>query len=104
MSWYRFAKDYIDLYTEQIQNKDKALFTNSPDIPKPVKENNLNLESALETERENIVKNDSFINEARQPVTIKSTGQGAPYLLESKKDLPLNQDDNYTRMSDWNTN
>ncbi len=58
-----------------------------------------NLESALESARVNEVRNPYLMNEISQPVRVKSTGQGADYLLQSNKDLAVYRGDIFTEFS-----
>jgi hypothetical protein len=113
MSWYRLAKDYVNTYnqnalTQYYQAQDRAKFTNSPDIPDTNKNNpeETGLENAINPERENIIKNPKMMNEIKQPVRVKATGQGSDALLNINKDMPIynNGGDNFTNTTDWNTN
>lgn len=113
MSWYKLAKDYVNTYnqnalTQYYQAKDKTNFTNSPVIPSAdVNETDeVGLEKALNPERDNVIKNPKLMNEVKQPVRIKATGQGSDGLLNINKDMPIynNGGDNFINTTDWNTN
>jgi hypothetical protein len=113
MSWYRLAKDYVNTYeqnvlTQYYQAKDKAQFTNSLEIPDQVdnKTDETGLEKALNPERENVIKNPKMMNELKQPVRVKATGQGSDALLNINKDMPIynNGGNNFINTTDWNTN
>jgi hypothetical protein len=47
-----------------------------------------------------------MMNEIKQPVRVKATGQGSDALLNINKDMPIynNGGDNFTNTTDWNTN
>ena len=64
------------------------------------------LEKALNPERDNVIKNPKLMNEVKQPVRIKATGQGSDGLLNINKDMPIynNGGDNFINTTDWNTN
>ncbi len=51
------------------------------------------LESALEATRANEDQNPFLMNEIRQPVRTKATGQGADYLLQANQDLAVYRGD-----------
>lgn len=106
MSWYKFSKDYADAILKEIQRQEAGAFTNSGSISAPlVKEDpeGINLENALNEDRENIVIDSKNLNERRQPIRTKATGQGADALLNTNKDLPIYGHDNFTDMTRWNT-
>lgn len=106
MSWYKYSKDYADSILKEIQRQESGAFTNSGQNANPNFELDIdgaNLENALNTEREDIIPNPNNLNEARMPVRTKATGQGGDALLNANKDLPIYGDDNFTRMTGWNT-
>jgi hypothetical protein len=113
MSWYKLAKDYVNTYnqnalTQYYQAQDKAKFTNSNSLPKDntTETDEAGLEKALSPERENIIKNPKMMNEIKQPVRVKATGQGSDALLNINKDMPIynNGGNNFINTTDWNTN
>ena len=104
MSWYKLAKDSVDILTQQIQQADRAKFTNSPDFPLPIEESTEpGLENSLNPTRDNTIINPKLMNELKQPVRTKATGQGGDALLNKNKDLPI-YSDNFVNTTDWNTN
>jgi len=103
MSWYRLAKDYLDEYASQIQSAEKANITNSPDVFQEEEIVPFNLENELDLMRQNKITNPKLLNEIRQPIKLKSSGQGINGLVGANKDLPI-YSDNFTKTTDWNTN
>ena len=112
MSWYKLAKDSnVFLITQQIQQQERNKFTNSeteggallPNDKVDPGPDGLGLEIALDPTRVNKIENAKLMNEVRQPINTKATGQGADGKLQSGKDLPM-WGDNFTQVSDWNTN
>lgn len=107
MSWYKLAKDYVDLYQQKIQEDELKKFTNSPEDHTEkqlnVDESKITLENALDLSRNNKVKNPFLFNEAKQPIRTKANGQGADGLLQANRDIPI-YSDNFINTSDWNSN
>jgi hypothetical protein len=109
MSWYRFAKQYINSLDEDtifkiFQERNKNNFTNSEEIPESEENVNIdsNMENALNPERLNKVINPKMLNEVRQPIRTKANGQGQDALLNVNKDIPI-YSDNFIHTTDWNT-
>jgi hypothetical protein len=63
----------------------------------------LSIEQELDKMRRNQTENPYLINEAKQPVRVKSTGQGADALLQTNRDFPA-YTDNFTKTTTWNSN
>ena len=108
MSWYKFATDSnVFLMTQQIQQQERNKFTNSDhegaEETLSIGPDGSGLENALDPTRVNKIENAKLLNEIRQPINTKATGQGADGKLQSGKDLPI-WGDNFTQVSEWNTN
>ena len=111
MAWYQLAKKHFaDVMTTPQVNflfdqKERNKFVNSPPkTPMNVEKDpsDAGIEDMLNPERANTILNPQKVNEARQPIRTKSTGQGADALLNTNKDLPM-YSDNFVNTSDWNT-
>jgi len=108
--WFKFCKDYIkpmQIHKTQLllELDEQNKFLNSPanfQEQSPQDPSSMNLEAELNPERHNILENPKVINEARQPIRTKATGQGADALLNINKDLPA-YGDNFVNVSGWNS-
>lgn len=104
VAWYKYCTEYIDQLVNQIQEEEKHKFTNSTQANDEVLNlNSTGIENQLEPARDNLVKNPKLLNEIRQPVRTKATGQGGDALLNSGKDMPI-YSDNFTSTTEWNSN
>ena len=116
MSWYKHAKDYVGEYSKSIPQPpvqaEEQLDTPiavpmqmvqpAQVVPKKINKF-LSIEQELDKMRRNQTENPYLINETKQPVRVKSTGQGADALLQTNRDFPA-YTDNFTKTTTWNSN